>query len=127
MDLPARAEVQHLGLFIPWERFLDNDTDDLNDVWSLQKENLEDRLLFHVENCSLIRRSAEDARVDAEAWADKCAQADHVANDYQRPDDEDEVEGIPASEAEQLVILHNVLQTETKNEAGLTFLQDFIM
>jgi hypothetical protein len=102
MDLPARAEVQHLGLFIPWERFLDNDTDDLNDVWSLQKENLEDRLLFHVENCSLIRRSAEDARVDAEAWADKCAQADHVANDYQRPDDEDEVEGIPASEADEL-------------------------
>jgi hypothetical protein len=70
MDSPARAEIQHLGLFIPWETFQDDNTDDLNEVWSLQKQSLEDRLLFHVESCGLIRRSAEDARVDAEAWAD---------------------------------------------------------
>lgn len=120
---PARAEIQHLGLFIPWEKFQSISTHDLNAIWSLQKENLEDRLLFHAEKCGLIRRSAEDARVDAEAWADKCAQADQVANDYHHSDDEDEVDGIPASEAEQLEILHSVLQSETKNETGLNYLQ----
>jgi hypothetical protein len=35
----------------------------------------------------------------------------------------DEVGGIPASEAEQLEILHNVLQTETEHGAELNFLQ----
>lgn len=92
----------------PWYKFIDNSTDDLNKIWSDQKMELDDRILFHVENCNLLRRLAADGQVDAAAWADKCATADPVADNCEGFDHEDGVEETPASESEQLAILRDV-------------------
>jgi hypothetical protein len=121
--LPACAEIQHLGLFVPWYRFQNTSDDNLNMIWTTQKRYLDERILFHVENCNLLRRSAEDGRVDAAAWADKCATAELVANNIEGSDDDDEVGETSASEIEQLGILRDILETETQVEQGLNSLR----
>ena len=122
ITLPACAEIQHLGLFVPWDKFLHNNVEELFDIWIDQKNGLDERILFHVENCKLLRRSAEDGRVDAAAWADKCATAEVVANYVEDPDDENGVGETSSSQNEQLIILRDILETETQAGQGLIFL-----
>jgi hypothetical protein len=119
---PACAAIQHLGLFIPWDEFQNSNEDDLNKIWSTRKETLDERILFHVENCNLLRRSAEDGRVDAAAWADKCATAERVANNAEDSDNEDGEGETSASETEQLAVLRDILHTETHAGQGLNSL-----
>lgn len=63
------AAVQHLGLFVPWERFLSERNDDINDIWEQQLAALPRRVRRLVGNVQLLRRSAEDAKRDREQWA----------------------------------------------------------
>ncbi|KAH7302896.1 hypothetical protein B0I35DRAFT_403075 [Stachybotrys elegans] len=73
-----RAAVQHLGLFVPWERFTADSSGDLNDVWTRHKQRLSRRLLFVLDNIQLLRRSAEDAKRDAKQWAASSADDEHT-------------------------------------------------
>ncbi|KJZ75815.1 hypothetical protein HIM_04639 [Hirsutella minnesotensis 3608] len=60
-----RAAVQHLALFVPWERFLCEERGDINDIWTRARRALSPRISCLVENVQLLRRSAEDAKRDA--------------------------------------------------------------
>lgn len=60
-----RAAIQHLGLFIPWELFLERDTGDINNIWTSLRGGLTLRIGSIVGNIQLLRRSAEDAKRDA--------------------------------------------------------------
>jgi hypothetical protein len=122
IPLPAYAEIQHLGLFVPWYKFMRNNVGKLFDIWLNQKNGLDERLLFHVENCKLLRRSAEDARIDAAAWADKCATAEVVADYFEEPDEDIGVTETSSSQYEQLLILRDILETETQVGQGLSVL-----
>ncbi|KAH6869232.1 hypothetical protein B0T10DRAFT_418792, partial [Thelonectria olida] len=64
-----RAAVQHLALFVPWESFLGEERDDINDIWARAREALHPRISCLVDNVQLLRRSAEDAKRDAKQWA----------------------------------------------------------
>lgn len=74
-----RAAVQHLAMFIPWEEFLTESSDDINDIWESRKRALPPRLLFVVGNVQLLRRSAEDAKHDARQWAALSGETDAAA------------------------------------------------
>ncbi|KAM6508126.1 hypothetical protein FALCPG4_018013 [Fusarium falciforme] len=64
-----RAAVQHLASFVPWESFLGEERDDINDIWARAREALHPRISCLVDNVQLLRRSAEDAKRDAKQWA----------------------------------------------------------
>ena len=64
-----RAAVQHLAIFVPWESFLSETSDDINAIWERHKKLLTPRMSFLAENVQLLRRSAEDAKRDARQWA----------------------------------------------------------
>ncbi|KJZ70434.1 hypothetical protein HIM_10172 [Hirsutella minnesotensis 3608] len=64
-----RAAVQHLGLFVPWDQFLGEESGDINDTWACARALLSPRIACLVENVQLLRRSAEDANRDAKQWA----------------------------------------------------------
>ncbi|KAF9776917.1 hypothetical protein IL306_004833, partial [Fusarium sp. DS 682] len=63
------AAVQHLALFVPWETFLGEERDDINDIWARARAALSPRISCLVGNVQLLRRSAEDAKRDAKQWA----------------------------------------------------------
>ena len=57
----------HLALFVPWERFSGealSEVDDISRIWKSLGGGLSDRIRSHVQNISLLRVSAEDARAD---------------------------------------------------------------
>jgi hypothetical protein len=61
--------VQHLALFVPWEKFITTASGDINEIWEHWKQRLPKRLRTIAGNIQLLKRSAEDARRDAEQWA----------------------------------------------------------
>jgi len=61
--------VQHLGLFVPWDKFLTEASGDINETWMGASALLPARIACLVENVQLLRRSAEDAKRDAKQWA----------------------------------------------------------
>ncbi|KAJ3455199.1 hypothetical protein MRS44_013799 [Fusarium solani] len=71
-----RAAVQHLALFVPWESFLGEEGDDINDIWARAREALDPRISCLVDNVQLLRRSAEDAKRDAKQWASSSGDGD---------------------------------------------------
>jgi hypothetical protein len=68
-NLISRAAVQHLALFVPWQKFESETSRDVDVIWAEHKTALKPRLAFVVDNIQLLRRSAEDARKDAKQWA----------------------------------------------------------
>ncbi|EKG09486.1 hypothetical protein MPH_13469 [Macrophomina phaseolina MS6] len=64
-----RAAVQYLGMFIPWERFVDIEDGDANSTWRSELDGLSGRLRLIAHNIGLLRQSAEDAKRDAKQWA----------------------------------------------------------
>jgi hypothetical protein len=54
---------------VPWESFLGEERDDINDIWARAREALHPRISCLVDNVQLLRRSAEDAKRDAKQWA----------------------------------------------------------
>lgn len=61
--------MQHLGLFVPWDKFLTEASGDINETWMGASALLPARIACLVENVQLLRRSAEDAKRDAKQWA----------------------------------------------------------
>ncbi|KAF9774024.1 hypothetical protein IL306_008048 [Fusarium sp. DS 682] len=74
-----RAAVQHLALFVPWETFLGEVRDDINDIWARARAALSPRISCVVGNVQLLRRCAEDAKRDARQWAASAGDADFTA------------------------------------------------
>jgi hypothetical protein len=74
------AAVQHLGLFVPWEKFLSADSGDINAIWEQHKQTLSRRMSFLVDNVQQLRRTAEDAKRDAKQWAAQSEGSDPVAD-----------------------------------------------
>ncbi|KAH6883992.1 hypothetical protein B0T10DRAFT_463349 [Thelonectria olida] len=74
-----RAAVQHLAIFVPWESFLTESSGDINSIWKKYKLALPWRVSFLAENVQLLRRSAEDAKLDARQWAALSGEADPTA------------------------------------------------
>ncbi|OAQ62513.1 ATP-dependent DNA helicase PIF1 [Purpureocillium lilacinum] len=72
----CRAGVQHLALFVPWEKFFCEEAGDINDVWMRARGALPPRISCLVENVQLLRRSAEDAKRDAKQWAASAGDGD---------------------------------------------------
>ncbi|KJZ74451.1 hypothetical protein HIM_06047 [Hirsutella minnesotensis 3608] len=72
----GRAAVQHLALFVPWEKFLCEEAGDINDVWMRARGALSPRISCLVENVQLLRRSAEDAKRDVKQWAASAGDGD---------------------------------------------------
>jgi hypothetical protein len=62
------AAVQHLGLFVPWEKFISEGDDDINVIWERRLAVLPSRIARLAGNVQLLRRSAEDARRDRKQW-----------------------------------------------------------
>ncbi|EFZ03310.2 PIF1 protein [Metarhizium robertsii ARSEF 23] len=85
-----RAAVQHLALFVPWESFLCEATDDINLIWARALKALSPRVSCLVDNVQLLRRSAEDAKRDARQWAASAGDADFTVT---HADEEGEGEG----------------------------------
>lgn len=75
-----RAAVQHLGLFILWELFVERDIGDINDIWILLRGGLALRIGSIVDNIQLLQHSAEDAKRDAKQWAAMSAEAEVILN-----------------------------------------------
>jgi hypothetical protein len=71
--------VQHLALFVPWETFLGEVRDDINDIWARARAALSPRISCVVGNVQLLRRCAEDAKRDARQWAASAGDADCTA------------------------------------------------
>ncbi|KAI8649722.1 ATP-dependent DNA helicase [Fusarium keratoplasticum] len=71
--------VQHLALFVPWETFLGEVRDDINDIWARARAALSPRISCVVGNVQLLRRCAEDAKRDARQWAASAGDADFTA------------------------------------------------
>ena len=68
--------MQHLAMFVPWERFLFESSGDANAVWARNATALPRRLATMVGSIQLLRRSAEDARRDARQWAAQSGEED---------------------------------------------------
>ncbi|WAO96996.1 Helitron-like-N domain-containing protein [Fusarium falciforme] len=68
-DRCRRAAVQHLALFVPWEKFTTAASGDINEIWEHWRRRLPKRLQTIAGNIQLLKRSAEDARRDAKQWA----------------------------------------------------------
>ncbi|KAJ4175598.1 hypothetical protein NW759_017653, partial [Fusarium solani] len=68
-DKYRRAAVQHLALFVPWEKFITAASGDINEIWEHWRRQLPKRLHTIAGNIQLLKRSAEDARRDAKQWA----------------------------------------------------------
>ncbi|PVH96965.1 hypothetical protein DM02DRAFT_534146, partial [Periconia macrospinosa] len=66
-------------MFVPWEHFLSDASDDVNAIWEKQKRLLPRRLVAITGNIQLLRRSAEDAKRDARQWAAQSGEADPMA------------------------------------------------
>jgi hypothetical protein len=84
----------HLALFVPWERFDGEPTDDLPGLWRSFEGQLGARIRSHVQNIALLRISADDARADRklqglEEEPDDCVDADGFG---EQAGDEDGVE-----------------------------------
>jgi hypothetical protein len=63
-------------LFVPWESFLGEERDGINDIWARARESLHPRISCLVDNVQLLRRSAEDAKRDAKQWASSSGDGD---------------------------------------------------
>ena len=74
--------VTLLGLFVPWEDFLgiddlqgdrhqDTSLPTVNSIWLQQLETLPQRIKGIYCNIKLLRKSAEDAKKDAQLWANR--------------------------------------------------------
>lgn len=123
-EKPFRAAIHHLGMFVPWQHFAGETDLSPSEVWETKHENLEERLKTYAANIQHLRRSAEDARVDAKAWAEKCLGADKLpaVNVADEPDDPE----LTTSAAEQAVLLGRVLSIEAKQSQGLKSLSEFV-
>lgn len=61
--------MQHLAIFVPWQKFLGETAGDINSIWERRKLDLSKRMLYFADNIQLLRRSAEDVKSDARQWA----------------------------------------------------------
>ncbi|KAL6401229.1 hypothetical protein AUP68_16958 [Ilyonectria robusta] len=68
-NISTRAAVQHLALFVLWEKFTIAASGDINKIWEYWRRRLPKRLQTIAGNIQLLKRSAEDARRDAKQWA----------------------------------------------------------
>ncbi|KDN72074.1 putative conserved hypothetical protein [Colletotrichum sublineola] len=66
-----RSAVLLLGLFIPWETFVQSTSNDPADVWESLYADLPGRVEALVKNIQLLHKSAEDAKKDAKLWASR--------------------------------------------------------
>lgn len=109
---PFRAVIHHLGLFVRWEDFTGEALLNPYEVWDQRHASLDERLRVYGQNIHLLCRSAEDARVDAKAWAEKCAHADILPRE-ELDDAEDDYQ-FSVSVAEQAVLLQDFLSFEVQ-------------
>ncbi|KAG7402987.1 hypothetical protein Forpe1208_v016900 [Fusarium oxysporum f. sp. rapae] len=75
-----RAAVQHLARFVPWDMFLCEVSDDINNIWERHKACLTRRIVWPADNIQLLRRSAEDVAPDARQWGVLSGESDPIAN-----------------------------------------------
>jgi len=64
-----RSIVVQLGLFVPWEEFVQTEPQDLGALWQEFRQDLRPRLKSYTNNMGLLRKSKEDARLNAALWA----------------------------------------------------------
>lgn len=121
---PFQAAIHHLGLFVPWHSFTEETELSPAELWERMYTVLEERLKMYATNIQHLRRSAEDARVDAKAWAEKCAGADCLPNveEEDTPDDPKLV----ASAAEQAVLLGQILSEQVSKDNKLRSLSELV-
>jgi hypothetical protein len=67
-------------MFVPWEHFLCDASNDINAIWEKQKRLLSPRLEAITGNIQLLQRSAEDAKRDARQWAAQCGDENPAAD-----------------------------------------------
>ena len=71
--------MQHLGLFVPWHRFLSAESDDINAIWERSRTQLSKRMTWLADNVQLLHRSAQDAHQDMRQWAARSGASDATA------------------------------------------------
>jgi hypothetical protein len=81
-----RHEIMNLALFVPWEQFFGISNGTIPNVWQQCYETLSGRLRMHSNNLDLLRKSAEDAKRDAQIWQSRTDWGDVVT---ELLDDED--------------------------------------
>ena len=111
--------MQHLALFVPWQLFLTEESDDINRIWDREKQALPRRLQFYVDNIQLLRKSAEDAKRDAKQWASMSGDGDATVTGIDLDDaDKDQDATFQSDEASQIKRLADVLNLAIgRNEA----------
>jgi hypothetical protein len=82
-SIDIRTAVQHLALFVPWERFLSETAGDINAIWEREKLALSRRILYFVDNIQLLCQSAEDAKRDAKQWAAMSGETDAMTEAFE--------------------------------------------
>ncbi|KAL4403586.1 hypothetical protein CABS03_15038 [Colletotrichum abscissum] len=65
------SAVLLLGLFVPWETFVQSTGQDPVDIWKNLHTELPGRVQAIVNNIRLLQKSAEDAKRDARLWASR--------------------------------------------------------
>jgi PIF1-like helicase len=87
-DKKYRHEVINLALFVPWEQFFGISSGSILDAWQQYRRSLPGRLQMYSDNLSLLYKSAEDAKVDANLWHSR-TEWDDVLDEL--PDEADNV------------------------------------
>ncbi|KAF9774784.1 hypothetical protein IL306_007182 [Fusarium sp. DS 682] len=80
ISLLQAAAVQDLALFDPWDMFLCEASDDINNIWERHKACLPRRIAWLADNIQLLRRSAEDVALDARQWGVLSGESDPIAD-----------------------------------------------
>ncbi|KAL0929219.1 DNA repair and recombination protein [Colletotrichum truncatum] len=65
------TRVLLLGLFVPWETFMQSTSPDPGDIWERLYTDMPGRVKAVVNNIQLLHKSAEDAKKDAKLWASR--------------------------------------------------------
>lgn len=110
-NISTRAAVQHLALFVPWEKFTTAASGDINEIWEHWRRRLPKRLQTIASNIQLLKRSAEDARRDAKQWA--VAGDDAILDDIDAMGDDiqDSMGPVKAYRSDQVGQLRRLMET----------------
>ena len=85
-------EIINLALFVPWEQFFGISSGTIPNVWQQCQETLPRRLRMHSGNLNLLRKSAEDAKLDAKLWHSRTDWGDIMDELINEGDDDTELE-----------------------------------
>lgn len=85
----TRSAVLLLALFIPWEKFLSLNPENIRSVWISLSECLSPRIKFYVQNIKLLRKGVEDARASAKLWHQSSNEENIIEQTGQEGDKDD--------------------------------------